>query len=89
MPYFADILFAIFSDGVAAIPTIIKSWKAPETENYKVFFFAIINSGITLLAIKIWNFAHYAFPIYIFTICVILTILIKFKLGKKLRNKYK
>lgn len=77
------ILFAIFADATAAIPTIVKSWKAPETENYKVFFFGTINASLTLLAIKIWSFAHYAFPIYIFVLCVFLAILIKFKLGKK------
>ncbi len=28
-----SILFAILSDALAAIPTIVKSWKFPETEN--------------------------------------------------------
>jgi len=76
------IIFSIFSDGMAAVPTIVKSWKAPETENYKSFLASIFNSGMTLLAIKTWNFAYYAFPVYIFSVCFLLVILIKFKLGK-------
>jgi len=78
------ILFAILSDGLAGIPTIVKSYREPETENYKVFLFGAINAFITLLAIKEWNFAHYGFPIYIFLICLLLFLLIKFKLGKRL-----
>jgi hypothetical protein len=81
------IMFSIFADGIAAVPTIIKSWKAPETESHIVFSFALINAAITLLAIKNWNFANYGFPLYIFLICAILTILIKFKVGNLFRMK--
>ena len=78
------IFFALLADGLAAIPTLIKSYKAPETESWVVFFFGMVNAGITLLAIKTWDFANYGFPIYIFTICTIFVLLIKFKLGKRL-----
>lgn len=81
------ILFAILADGLAAIPTLVKSYQAPETENYKVFLLAMIAALITLLTIKQWDFAHFAFPLYIFSICFIFVLLIKFKLGKKLNPK--
>lgn len=77
------ILFVLIADGLAAIPTIIKSYKEPETENYRVYFWAGISGVITILTIKIWNFAHLAFPLYIVLISLILALLIKFKLGKK------
>jgi hypothetical protein len=76
------IFFAILADGLAGIPTIVKSYKFPETENYIGFLTAAISAAITLLTIKIWDFAHYGFPIYIFLICALLVILIKFKIGK-------
>ncbi len=79
------ILFAILADALAAIPTVVKSYKAPETENYKVFLTGGLSAIITLLTIKQWNFAHYAFPLYILFLCTILVLLIKFKLGKKFR----
>ena len=77
------ILFSIIADGLAAVPIIAKSYKAPETENYKTFLFAMISAAITLFTLKEWDFAHYAFPAYIFFICTILFLLIKFKLGKR------
>ncbi len=59
------IFFAILADGLAAVPTLIKSYKFPETENYQAFLFAGIGALITLFTVKNWNFANYAFPIYI------------------------
>jgi hypothetical protein len=83
------ILFSILADGFAAIPTIIKSYHQPETESSKIYLFSMINAGITLLTISIWDFAHWGFPVYIFGICALMYVLIKFKLGliihKKLR----
>jgi len=78
------IFFSILADGIAGVPTIIKSYFFPETENYQVFLGGAISALLTLLTIQVWTFAHYAFPVYIFLICLLLLLLIKFKLGKKL-----
>lgn len=80
------ILFAIIADGLASLPTIVKSWKEPETENSLAFLTAGINSAIALLIIKDWNFATAGFTIYIFSVCVLLYVLIKFKLGTRFRK---
>jgi len=77
------IAFSILADGLAAAPTLIKSWKFPETENHWVFTLSIINAGITMLTIKIWDFQHYGFPIYIFLVCSVLSLLIWRKIGKR------
>lgn len=76
------ISFSILADGLAAIPTVVKSYTAPESENYKVYLFSMANAILTLFTINVWNFAHYAFPFYILLIDVILFVLIKFRLGK-------
>jgi uncharacterized membrane protein len=78
------ILFSLLADALAAVPTVIKSYKYPETENYWVYFLVGISSIITLLAIKDWNFETAAFPIYIFLIDLLLFVLIRFKIGKRL-----
>ena len=78
------IFFSILSDGLASVPTIIKSYREPESESGGVYFFGIINAGIALLTIKDWNFAHYSFPLYILFVDVLIFVLIKFRLGKKL-----
>lgn len=78
------IAFSVLADSSAAIPTVIKSWKAPETESHWVFTLAAVNATIALLVIKTWNFQHYGFPLYILIICIILSLIIKFELGKKI-----
>lgn len=75
---FLAILFSIIADLIAGIPTLIKSYRAPETENYSVFLFGSISAAITLLAIDKWEFSYYGFPVYILAICFTLFILIKF-----------
>lgn len=80
------IFFSIVADAIAAIPTVTKSFRHPETENSNVFLGSAIASLITLLTIKIWRFEQFAFPAYIFVLCVIIYVFIKFKLGKKLNR---
>lgn len=78
------IFVGILADGIAAIPTVIKSYKQPETENPYVFLGSGIAAIITLLTVKTWNFEYYAFPAYIFAICALIYVLIQFKLGKRM-----
>lgn len=59
------IIFAIISDGFAAVPTLRKSWTHPESESpmpYLTGFFAALTS---FAAIKYWVFPEYAFATYI------------------------
>jgi hypothetical protein len=81
------IFFSILADGLAAIPTIVKSYEEPETESDLVYLMAIVNAGIRLLVIRVWNFEHWGFPLYLFLLDLLLVILIRFKLGKKLIKK--
>jgi len=76
------IFFGVLADFLAAVPTIVKSFNFPETENYWIFLAYMISSGLTIFTIDIWNFAHYGFPVYIFAVTTVLFTLIKFKLGK-------
>lgn len=78
------ILFGIAADGLAAVPTVVKAYQAPETENERVYLFNGLGGVITLLTIKQCDFTHAAFPLYILIGCSTLFLLIKFKLGKKI-----
>lgn len=80
------ILFAILADGLAATPTIIKSYKFPETENAAAFVVAASSAIIALLTVKSWKFENVAFLIYIIVICTILSLLIHFQLGRKIQK---
>ena len=75
------IIFAVVADGLASIPTVIKAYHQPETENDQVFLFGMINAAITLLTLKTFDLAHLAFPIYIFLICALIFSLVRFRWG--------
>lgn len=81
------LILSIAADAVACIPTLIKSWHFPETEEYKAYLFAGISALITTLTIHDWNFQTYAFPVWTLAICIIFVILIKFKIGVLLSNR--
>lgn len=80
------IMFSIIADGLAALPTIIKSFRYPETENGWVYLTAAISALLTLLTIDSWNFAHYGFPVYVLIVCLIIFSLVQFKLGKVFKS---
>jgi len=77
------IFFSIIADLTAALPTVVKSYYNPESENYLVYLATTIASAIILLTIKEWNFQTYGYPLYVFVICIVFVLLIKFKIGKK------
>src|SRR3989344_2343358 len=60
-----SILFAIISDSLAYIPTIIKSWKFPETESSSTYVGGLISNALSMLIIKNWLFSIYSFNISI------------------------
>ena len=80
------IFFGILADGAAATPTLLKSYRFPETENYHVYLTAVISATITLLTIDIWNFAHFGFPLYILILCTTFVLLIKFRMGENIAS---
>jgi hypothetical protein len=63
-----SVFFAILTDGFAAIPTLLKSWKFPETETAAVYLTGILNNIFALFIIKNWIFTIYSFSIYIILI---------------------
>lgn len=67
------IFFSIVADGLAAVPTIVKAYRYPETE-----------IGWVWLTVVDWTFAHYGFPLYIILVNLIIYMLVQFKLGKRL-----
>lgn len=81
------IIFSILADGLASLPTIKKSYEYPETENGWIYSSGALYAGITLLTIKVWNFPHYGFPIYLFVVNFILAMLIRFDFKKLLTQR--
>ncbi|MEK7190335.1 MAG: hypothetical protein AAB661_01045 [Patescibacteria group bacterium] len=59
-----SIFFAILSDALASVPTVVKAWNFPETENHGPYSLPIITNIIGLLIIKDWSFSIYSFGLY-------------------------
>jgi hypothetical protein len=67
-----SILFAIASDYLAGVPTIVKSWKFPETESASVYLPSIFNNTLALFTITNWIFSIYSFNIYLISMNIII-----------------
>lgn len=77
------IMFSILADAMASLPTIIKSYRNPETESAWPYFTTVISAIITLLAVKDYSLASIGFSIYLLILCLMLSVLIQFKIGER------
>jgi hypothetical protein len=75
------IVFGILGDIFGGIPTITKAFKRPRSEPKKPYILSMAAMTITTLTITHWNFATYAFPIYIFCINAVILFLVWTKIG--------
>ena len=70
------LVLSIAADFTAALPTIIKSYRHPETETAIAYALEIISSSLVLLTISQWTFINYGFAAYILFINVLFTALL-------------
>lgn len=77
---------ALVADFLAAIPTIIKAHKHPETETRISFLIFSIAQALNLICIERWSFKDSAFQIYLLILNVVFTYLLyrKKKVSKKI-----
>lgn len=59
------ILFSLVADFLAGLPTLIKSYKHPETESWIAYAISTLGFGIGVMAIHVYTFENYAFLIYL------------------------
>jgi hypothetical protein len=77
------IFFSILADGLAAVPTIVKAYKYPDTELAWPWIATSFGVLLTLLTLKELSFANSGFIIYILIINTIIFSLVQFRIGKK------
>ncbi len=70
------IMFAIVSDGLAAIPTILKARKSPQTESIWPFLIGLFAPMTSFLVAVTYGFSELAFPVYLISVNVVLVALI-------------
>lgn len=73
------IMCAIVSDSFAAIPTYVKAWRQPKTENAMPFILGVLNPATSFAAIAVWTFSAYAFPLYLVMLNATLALIIYFR----------
>lgn len=62
------VLLAAIADGFAALPTIIKAWKYPETETGITYVASMVSVLLVLPSIPKWNIQNSAFQIYLLVV---------------------
>jgi hypothetical protein len=70
------IAFAIVSDALAAVPTIVKAWRRPETESTWPFTIGMLSPLTSFVVASIWSFSELAFPAYLIIINSIILVAI-------------
>ncbi|MCJ7805818.1 hypothetical protein MUP46_04235 [Patescibacteria group bacterium] len=78
------IVFSILADGLAAVPTIVKAYKYPDTEIAWPWLATSIGVVLTLLTLTELTFANSSFIIYLLIVNFIIFSLIQFTVGEKL-----
>lgn len=80
------IFFSIVADGLAALPTLVKAYKYPETEIAWPWLATCLGVTLTLLTLNEWTFANSGFIIYIFAINLMIFVCVQFKLESRLKK---
>ena len=81
------IFFSIVADGLAAVPTIVKAYKYPDTEIAWPWIASVLGVILTLLTLSTITFTNSGFIIYILIANMLIYALVQFRLGEKLNLK--
>lgn len=70
------LLLNVLIDSTGAIPTLIKTYREPETEDFTAWLIFFIANTLQVVAISEWNYAA-TYPIYLFFLagCMVLFII--------------
>lgn len=63
------LLLSILADGLAAVPTLLKAHRRPDTEDPWVYALMAVSAALTLCTTPAFTFAATAFPAYLLVLC--------------------
>ena len=78
------ITFSILADALAAIPTLLKAYRYPDTEIAWPWIATAFGVVLTLLTLNELTFANSGFIIYILIVNTLIFSLVQFRIGEKL-----
>lgn len=73
---FLGLVMSMVTDFIGLVPTLIKTWKWPETEEWKFYMSDVVSSAFSLLSIAQYTLANTTFPAYILFINALGVVLI-------------
>ena len=80
------ILLGILADALAALPTLAKAYRHPETELAWPWLATCVGVVLTLLTLESWTFANSGFIVYIFLVDLLIYCVVRFRLGTRGRR---
>lgn len=60
------LLFSLLADGAASVPTLLKSYRHPQSESWVAYAVSAVGFGISLLSVQAHTFETTAFVAYLF-----------------------
>lgn len=81
------IAFSILADALAAIPTLVKAYRYPDTELAWPWIATVFGVVLTLLTLNRLTFANSGFIIYILIVNTLIFSLVQFRIGERLGSK--
>ncbi len=70
----AAIVLAASGDCLAALPTVIKAWRYPETETGVTYLASFVSVVLVIPSIPVWNIENSAFQIYLLLVNTLLLV---------------
>jgi len=72
----AALALSILADGCAAVPTVVKCHRSPETEDRTVYALMGVSAVLTLVTLPAWTFGAAGFSCYLLVLCGTLLVLL-------------
>ena len=77
---------SVVADALAGFPTMVKSWRHPETESASAYVAGFVSAVITLLTVKHASVTVVTFPLYIAIVTLVAVALVAGRLGPRWRQ---
>jgi hypothetical protein len=77
------IAMGIAARALGAVPTVVKTWQAPRTEQTTVYAAGVFGAACTLLTLDEWAFRTAGFAVYFLVFCSVMTVLVRLGLVRK------
>jgi len=69
------LLFSLLADMLAAVPTLVKSYRFPRSESWIAYAISTLGFGISFLSVQTYDFQNTAFVAYVFILNGVLAVL--------------